>query len=515
LTSKAIRQSRTIIGGAETWIMEGSSMCDKQVVTNRFPLSVCRWLYAPSIIAGLIVAAVLSADAQSTSFTYQGLLQDGGNPANGTYDLQFRLFDSLTNGNQIASTLISEDVTVTNGIFGVSLDFGAAAFPGAARWLETAVRPGASTGSFTTLSPRQPITATPYAMQSLNAATAANALQLGSVAAGQYVLTGDSRLSNARPPTAGSTNYIQNTTNLQTGSNFNISGNGMVGGTLSTTYMGVGTAVPGAQLEAKGPGDPVMLVNHSGGTGNPALWLEQDGTPKSYIWWDQATDRFNLGTAFVNPQISLHKDGSVGIGTSLTNAKLDVDGVDIGTGVRGTGSLYGLYGLTTNGIAVYGYSSSGTGIFASSGSSYGLYASSGSSYAAFFGGSIYLTGVVTQQSDERLKQQISGLRYGLHEVLRLRPVTWIWKEKVQQGPQLGLIAQEVETVLPELVTTAQDAEQTKGINYIGLVPVTIKAIQEQQGQIEQQQLLIKQQQRQIDGLKALVCSDHPTAIICQ
>jgi hypothetical protein len=47
------------------------------------------------------------------------------------------------------------------------------------------------------------------------------------------------------------------------------------------------------------------------------------------------------------------------------------------------------------------------------------------------------------------------------------------------GRQLGLIAQEVETVLPELVTTDKDTEQTKGLNYIGLVPVAIKAIQEQ------------------------------------
>jgi hypothetical protein len=122
-----------------------------------------------------IVASCLfinMAVAQTTAFDYQGRLSDGGNPANGSYDLQFRLFDALTSGSQIASTLVREDVVVTNGVFGVSLDFGAAAFPGANRWLEIGVRPGTSTGAFTTLSPLQPITSSPYAVKSLYAATA-------------------------------------------------------------------------------------------------------------------------------------------------------------------------------------------------------------------------------------------------------------------------------------------------------------------------------------------------------
>ena len=49
-------------------------------------------------------------------------------------------------------------------------------------------------------------------------------------------------------------------------------------------------------------------------------------------------------------------------------------------------------------------------------------------------------------------------------------------------------------MLPELVSTDKSAEQTKGVNYIGLMPVTIKAIQEQQAQIEDQQKRITQQQ---------------------
>jgi hypothetical protein len=70
-------------------------------------------------------------------------------------------------------------------------------------------------------------------------------------------------------------------------------------------------------------------------------------------------------------------------------------------------------------------------------------------------------------------------------------------------------------VLPELVSTGKDAERTKGLNYIGLMPVTIKAIQEQQAQIEEHLELVHKQQRQIEELKLLVCLDHPEAAVCK
>src|SRR5438876_4037213 len=127
--------------------------------------------------------------AQGTSFTYQGRLSDGGTPANGNYDLQFALWDSMDGGNQIGSTQTVPNVSVSAGVFTVTLDFGANAFSGANRFLEISARLG-GTGSFTLLLPRQQITATPYAVRSLNAATAdtaTNTTQLGGVAADQYV----------------------------------------------------------------------------------------------------------------------------------------------------------------------------------------------------------------------------------------------------------------------------------------------------------------------------------------
>src|SRR2546427_7415304 len=191
--------------------------------------------------------------AQTTSFTYQGRLTDGGTAANGNYDLQFALFDSLSGGTQVGSTQTVSTVAVSNGVFTVSLDFGANAFTGASRFLEISARP--TGGSFTLLTPRQQVTSTPYAIRSANASsadtaanatnatnatTATNATQLGAIAASQYVQTNDSRLSDSRPPTPGSSNYIQNTTSPQS-SNFNISGNGTAGGTLSGNLVNAAT----------------------------------------------------------------------------------------------------------------------------------------------------------------------------------------------------------------------------------------------------------------------------------
>lgn len=195
----------------------------------------------------LLLLSVTASRAQTTGFTYQGALSDGGTLATGNYDLQFSLWDSASAGNQIGATQTLNAVSVSNGIFSVVLDFGANAFSGGSRFLEISTRP-LGVGEFTMLSPRQQITSTPYAIRSLSATTAdtattaLNATQLGGIAAGQYVQTNDSRLSDSRVPTAGSSAYIQNTTSQQT-ANFNINGNGTAGGTMSGNIINAATQI--------------------------------------------------------------------------------------------------------------------------------------------------------------------------------------------------------------------------------------------------------------------------------
>lgn len=115
-------------------------------------------------------AAVGITAAVNTSIPYQGQLSNNGALAKGVYDFQFKLFDALSGGTQIGSTVLKDDVNVANGLFSTELDFGAAAFNGQARWLEIGVRAGTSTAVPPPLSPRRPLLAVPYALYSLASA---------------------------------------------------------------------------------------------------------------------------------------------------------------------------------------------------------------------------------------------------------------------------------------------------------------------------------------------------------
>jgi hypothetical protein len=112
----------------------------------------------------LFVPTPSVAAPTGTAFTYQGVLQDGGTPATGSYDLEFALYADAAGGAPVVPAIVVEDVAVEDGLFTVPLDFGAAAFTGDGRWLAVGVRPGASTGAFAALAGRQELKPTPNAL---------------------------------------------------------------------------------------------------------------------------------------------------------------------------------------------------------------------------------------------------------------------------------------------------------------------------------------------------------------
>ena len=154
------------------------------------------------LLARLGLAAVLvstlnlqlsTAHAQGTAFTYQGVLSQSGAAINGSNDLTFTLYNAVSGGATVGTSNVVNDLVISNGLFTVTLDFGAGAFDGSARWLQIAARPGASTGAYTNLTPRTSLTATPYAIYAASAATAGN---VSSVAASNITGTiDDGRLS--------------------------------------------------------------------------------------------------------------------------------------------------------------------------------------------------------------------------------------------------------------------------------------------------------------------------------
>lgn len=103
------------------------------------------------------------------AFTYQGRLTEGGQPVTGFVDFRFRLYDMNALGTQIGPMLQLPNAYVQRGIVQVQLDFGLGTFLGQGRWVEIDVRNPATSGTWTTLSPRQAITPAPYALYALNA----------------------------------------------------------------------------------------------------------------------------------------------------------------------------------------------------------------------------------------------------------------------------------------------------------------------------------------------------------
>jgi hypothetical protein len=172
---------------------------------------------AASLAVLLLLSINDAALAQTTYITYQGTLIDNGSPANGLYDFHFRLFDALTSGTQIGPDIQVFNWVASNGVVSGQIDFGNQ-FSGANLFLDTGVRPSGG-GSFRQLTPRQQFVSTPYGIRALTTGSsdaAINSIELGGLSA---------------------SSFIQNTTTAQPQTSFNISGNGIAGGTLSGNIL--------------------------------------------------------------------------------------------------------------------------------------------------------------------------------------------------------------------------------------------------------------------------------------
>jgi len=236
-------------------------------------------------IGTVMSVLVYAASAQSTAFTYQGMLQDAGAPANGTYDVRLRLWDALSSGQQLGTTLCADNVPVANGQLSVTVDFGQQFGTPGGRFLELEVRRDtglncANLSGFTLLGPRQLITATPIANHAKSAfsldgpdGSRPNAVfvdNAGKVGIGTLAPTHVVHVMNAQPTLA-----------LQDSDSAGSTGGQQVGfvsfrdsGSVERAWVGFGSpGDPDFSIVAARPGGDIVLSNLGGGNvgiGTPA-----------------------------------------------------------------------------------------------------------------------------------------------------------------------------------------------------------------------------------------------------
>jgi len=311
---------------------------------------------------------ILTANLGS-AFTYQGRLHHDGTPVNGVCDTQFSLWDNATGGAQIGSTQTST-VTVTGGLFTVpALDFGSTAFTGQSRWLEVAVRCPSGSGSFTTLTPRQALTATPYALSLRPGAEVTGNVSGSSLLAWNTTTTGLSYGLYGRSDSNGGRGIA----------GFASSGSGDAVGVYGLSASSNGSGVTGEATAVTGPTIGVYGVTRSASENAAGV----------------------LGEA-ARTSVLQNTIGVRGINRNNTPAGVGVRGdhLDSGIGVLGSSARgVGVFGdVISNtlgvGVGVWGRTAyqNGTGVVgeatSSSGTTYGVrgFVTSPNGYAGFFSG---------------------------------------------------------------------------------------------------------------------------------
>lgn len=446
-----------------------------------------------AIFALLVVCCSIGiawAESLGTGFTYQGELNLAGAPATGNFDFKFDLFDVDTEGAEIASSVEIEDVQVTEGVFTVDLDFGAGAFAsGQQLWLQIAVRSGDSIEDHTVLSPRQKLTATPVAIVSMGYehqpsptntrvgegalssneslfATAVGAEALGvnttgygNTALGAWALrnsvSGDGNVAVGYIALVENINGAENTAVGGGALNANISGN-------SNTAIGFAT-LGSSQAERRNTAVGAWalrfnLENNNTAVGAYALTTNETG-------WENVA----VGSGALSANVGGSGNIAVGAGAGEaltsgshnivignTGAPSDSSTTRIGS-VQDRTFISGIRGVTTD-VA------DAVPVMIDSNGQLG-----------------------TVSSSRRVKQDIQGMPELGEALLQLRPVTFRYIRKFEDGAmplQYGLIAEEVAQVFPDLVVFGADGEP-ETVKYHLLSTLLLQQFQAQHAQLSQ------------------------------
>ncbi|MBD3346503.1 MAG: hypothetical protein GF401_15725, partial [Chitinivibrionales bacterium] len=426
---------------------------------------------------------IASWAAVSPAIVYQGILTDSeGNPrTDSSYRLTFSLYDGATGGTALWSE--SQTVATSKGAFSVHLgDTTDLALPfDKTYWLGIALDGSAE------LSPRVRLGTSGYALRA-NVADSAETVRGGTAKVNNLFNAG---LSNA---------------------SVTVDATGNVG--IGTTSPSRKFQVLGGNEESGGAFDNVVSVATFGDSVKPGLgkgltlgYNKLSGRAVfhtgPYSWGGYDFLSYN-GSQWIN-SVSFSNDGKVGIGTTNPSYRLSfgsyLNGITNGEQTvalfenPGGSNQYGISAIRRNDVWR-------TAIFANSaeGISVDIFGNVGikdttPDAALSVCGTIKASGAITtdntlcSSSDRRLKTNIHTLTNALETIKSLRGVAYQWDRRkhpernLPGGRQIGLIAQEVEEVLPEIVQTGSDGYKT--MSYDRLVAVLIEAMKAQQRTIEE------------------------------
>lgn len=293
----------------------------------------------------------------------------------------------------------------------------------------------------------------------------------------------------------------------------------------SSGRVGIGTATPSRALQVVGGGVEI-IADTNAGTSWAVFGAGYNGARKAYLAYypnNGANGFAQLSTEAAEPlhfainnmeKMRLDTNGNLGIGTTNPVAILDIISstvapqLRIGNGLGGASGVSFAFYAANSGMygAMEAYGSSGKLPLALNpwGGNVGI-GTTNPGYKLEVAGQVAGNAAYVNTSDVRLKTNIHAIPYGLTTVQKLRPVTFEWKaqkENWQKGRKLGLIAQEVEQIVPEAVTTASDTSGTKSIAYSDLTPILIKAVQELKADNDNLRLLVERQAEQLKSEQA-------------
>jgi hypothetical protein len=422
------------------------------------------------VVSCLAAVAPLHAGETDTVITYQGRLMENGAPANGMYDMSFVLFPSEAGGSPIAFD-IPPAISVVDGVFTVKLDFGAAAFDNADRWLQVIVEG-------TPIFPCQQITRAPYAIQTRGI----------NVAAGGNVGIGTSLPAIKLHVDGSALDAII----------------GITGGEGATGVWGIATHFTGVPVAVRGE---VFSPNGYAG----------------YFLGGQSYFEGNVGIGTLEPEAPLHvMAGSAGAVSANSNSIMVLERATGGflsilaPDGASKGVMFGNASDASSGSIIYDQVSVASEAmqFRTGGNQTRMIITDIGNVGIDVNAPAFLLhvngdagkpggGSWTNTSDARLKKNVPPLVGSLDALLALQGVTfeYINPKAINElpGERIGMVAQQVEETFPDWVEERRDGYKT--VTYRGFEALAVEALRELRAEKDAE---IAALQQQVDELKALV-----------